>query len=105
MRSDRDQYVRINWDNIARRNWDQFDKCENCALQGLHYDVHSIMHYHRKAFAKDNSKPTIEVLIGGPLDWFSGQYMGQTDGFSALDLEGINTVSYTHLTLPTNREV
>ena len=87
MRSDRDQYVRINWDNIARRNWDQFDKCENCAIQGLQNDVHSIMHYHQLAFAIDNSIPTIEALDGT-----SGQYMGSRLTFSPLDLEGINMI-------------
>ena len=86
-RSDRDQYITINLDNIQSGMAPFFAKCENCDLQGLPYDVHSIMHYHQFAFAINRYIPTIRTLDGT-----SGQYMGQRDGFSALDIEGINMI-------------
>ena len=61
----------------------QFTKCEHCDLQGLPYDTGSVMHYHENAFSNGNG-PTIVSLDGSPL--------GQRDGFSASDLEGINKV-------------
>ena len=64
-----------------------FKKCENCDLQGLPYDIRSVMQYHQTAFAIDNSKPTIEALDGTP-----GHLIGQRSGFSPLDIEGINKI-------------
>jgi len=82
-RSDRDQYVTINFENIKSGMASQFTKCEHCDLQGLPYDTGSVMHYHENAFSNGNG-PTIVSLDGSPL--------GQRDGFSASDLEGINKV-------------
>ena len=87
MRSDREQYVKINFDNIAPGREGNFNLCEDCDLQGLPYDMGSVMHYHQYAFCVDCSIPTIEALDGT-----SGDLMGQRSGFSALDIEGINKV-------------
>ena len=46
MRGDRDNWVRINWNNILPGKENQFSKCDNCDNQGLTYDIRSIMHYH-----------------------------------------------------------
>ena len=87
MRSDRAQYVRINFDNVRPRKEGNFNLCENCDNQDQPYDMGSVMHYHDRAFAIDYSIPTIVALDGT-----SGDLMGQRDGFSPLDIEGINKV-------------
>ena len=84
-RSDRDQYVKINFDNITPGKEHNFNICEGCDLQGLSYDIGSIMHYGAYYFAVDYSIPTIEALDGV-------SQLGQRDGFSPLDIEGINKV-------------
>jgi len=84
MRSDRDSYVKIVWDNIEKGRKGQFEKCRSCDNQGLKYDVKSVMHYHAYSFAKNKKKPTIKLLDG------STRGIGQRNGFSALDIKGIN---------------
>ena len=85
-RSDRDQFIKINIDNVRKSAKHNFALCKDCDLQGLQYDIGSVMHYHSTAFTK-NGKPTIEALGAN-----SGQQLGQRDGFSALDIEGINKI-------------
>ena len=86
-RSDRDQYVKINFDNVEPGKEHNFRVCQGCDLQDLQYDIGSIMHYHQFSFTVDNSIPTIEALDGT-----SGDLMGQRSGFSPMDIEGINKV-------------
>lgn len=43
-RSDRDQHIIINWDNVYTQYCHQFRKCQNCALYSL-YNADSIMQY------------------------------------------------------------
>ena len=83
-RKDRDDYVTIHWENIASGKSHNFDKCEDCDLQGTEYDPSSVMHYGAKAFSKNN-KPTITLKQG------SGS-MGQRDKLSVLDYQGLNKV-------------
>ena len=85
MRSDRDQFVKINFDNVQEGKEGNFNMCEGCGLQDQPYDMGSVMHYHDRAFAIDYSIPTIVALDGT-----SGDLMGQRSGFSPLDIEGIN---------------
>ena len=73
-------------DNVKKGRENNFELCKDCDLQGLKYDIGSVMHYHSKAFTK-NGKPTIEALGAN-----SGKQLGQKNGFSALDIEGINKV-------------
>merc|ERR1712110_699368 len=84
-RSDRDNFVEIKWDNIKDGKEGNFRKCTSCDLQGLPYDIGSVMHYHARAFAKDPSKPTIVPLNGVGI-----RNIGQRNGFSDSDIEGIN---------------
>ena len=84
-RSDRDKWVEIKWNNIEKGKEHNFDKCDECDLQGLPYDTGSLMHYHAYSFAIDSSKPTITLKNGG-----SPKSIGQRNGFSELDLAGIN---------------
>ncbi|XP_055356249.1 uncharacterized protein LOC129601461 isoform X2 [Paramacrobiotus metropolitanus] len=58
-RADRDQYVIIIWDNIAKSDKDQFAKHEDGNTYELPYDYESVMHYKHNAFAKDIMIPTV----------------------------------------------
>ncbi|XP_055330508.1 zinc metalloproteinase nas-13-like [Paramacrobiotus metropolitanus] len=58
-RADRDEYVKIIWDNIAKSDRDQFAKHENGNTYGFSYDYESVMHYKHNAFAKDSAIPNI----------------------------------------------
>lgn len=85
MRKDRDEFVKINWENILAGKENQFTKCVGCDDQGLKYDIGSIMHYHAYAFSKNRRElKTIEPLKG------SYTSIGQRNGLSSLDIIGIN---------------
>ncbi|XP_015240277.1 PREDICTED: low choriolytic enzyme-like [Cyprinodon variegatus] len=57
VRSDRDKYVRIHFENIDEEEEHNFDKEETNNL-GTPYDFNSVMEYSNDAFSK-NGKPTI----------------------------------------------
>jgi len=59
-RSDRDQYVDINWDNISSYNYHNFYKQDTNNL-GTPYDYQSVMHYNKFAFTK-NGQDTITTI-------------------------------------------
>ena len=71
----------INWENIDPDYAYNFAKCENCDLQDSPYDYNSVMHYGAGAWS-NNGQPTITTL--------NGESIGQTKGFSDLDIKGIN---------------
>jgi astacin len=80
-RNDRDQYVRIVYENIrpsARHNFDQY---LNEGQDVGEYDYYSIMHYSTAAFSK-NEKATIELLKPGE----PRKHVGQREGLSAKDI-------------------
>lgn len=82
--SDRDEFVKIIWENILdghERNFYKYEDTEETNF-GVSYDYNSIMHYSRYAFSKDGSD-TIE-----PLQNATG--LGQRDGFSKKDLIKLN---------------
>ncbi|XP_069123652.1 hatching enzyme 1.2-like [Argopecten irradians] len=61
-RSDRDNYVTINWSNIQKGHEHNFDKYQEGVRiddLGMPYDYGSVMHYSAYAFAIDRSKMTI----------------------------------------------
>ncbi|ODM98970.1 Zinc metalloproteinase nas-6 [Orchesella cincta] len=58
-RHDRDRYININWNNIPRNYWREFQKHSNLVNFGTVYDYRSVMHYSYNAFARDRSRPTI----------------------------------------------
>lgn len=83
-RSDRDQYVKILWENIDRTYWNDFGKAspKDVTHYGVPYDYVSVMHYPHKAFSK-NGKETI-VAKKDPKTPL-GQRVGATNG----DLEKV----------------
>ena len=63
-RRDRDDYIRIKWDNIASYYREQFDvRAENETMtRGFPYDYYSIMHYGKDVFTR-NGQDTMKVNI------------------------------------------
>lgn len=53
VRPDRDQYLKIQFQNVEAGLEDQFDICQDCTTQALPYDYASIMHYGGQAFTKN----------------------------------------------------
>ena len=80
-RTDRDQYVTINWDNIDSEYHSQFEICNACDNQDTPYDYDSVMHYGPTAFSI-NGQNTIDTK--------NGEDIGQRNGFSDLDIIGLN---------------
>jgi len=86
-RADRDQYVRIDRENIRagmENNFLSYDLNKITHL-GADYDMCSVMHYGAKAFSK-NGKPTIVQRVKGECT------IGQRAAFSDTDIRKINTL-------------
>lgn len=81
-RSDRDQYVSINFSKIERGKAGNFG--ERTTMSVCDYDFGSIMHYPSTAFSV-SADPTI--VPKNPLP--RGVVMGQRDGLSDCDIKGI----------------
>jgi Astacin (Peptidase family M12A) len=81
--SDRDDYVRILWENIEPGMEHNFEKHPSTLISqfGVPYDFTSVMHYDAYTFSK-NELPTIESL--------TGQVIRPNEGWSWLDIERIN---------------
>jgi len=86
-RTDRDDYVTINWSNIQAGTANNFDKYSASQVdpQGVVYDYGSLMHYSAYSFAINPSIPTII-----PRD--SGAVIGQRDGLSARDAQKLRNM-------------
>ncbi|XP_037029201.1 zinc metalloproteinase nas-13-like [Bradysia coprophila] len=84
-RSDRDNYVIINWENIAEGQQHNFDKFEDTMVSPFNvpYDYSSVMHYSRTAFSK-NGLDTITVK--------SGAEIGHRSAMSNLDWTKVNNM-------------
>lgn len=80
-RSDRDQFIKINFDNIDPAARNNFNKHVLDGKDLGAYDFGSIMHYPAFAFAIDPSKPTIVTPGGQPI--------GQRNGLSKGDIAAI----------------
>uniref|UniRef100_A0A182PSQ9 Metalloendopeptidase n=1 Tax=Anopheles epiroticus TaxID=199890 RepID=A0A182PSQ9_9DIPT len=80
-REDRDDWVRIRYENIKTGTANNFEKAKKGTTNsfGVAYDYGSIMHYSSNAFST-NGKSTIEAKRAG------GDRMGQRSGFSSSDL-------------------
>ena len=62
-RSDRDKYVKINWENIKESDKFNFDKLNDAVFFDVPYDAKSMMHYQTIGHTSKNGKPTIESLV------------------------------------------
>ncbi|KAG8560274.1 hypothetical protein GDO81_014875 [Engystomops pustulosus] len=83
IRSDRDDYVTINFQYISPGFWGIFKKAVTNNL-GLEYDYESVMHYDRFAFTNTRGQPTIVPKPDPNIP------IGQRYGLSALDVSKIN---------------
>ncbi|WP_303315469.1 M12 family metallopeptidase [Flavivirga abyssicola] len=92
-RSDRDDHIIINYENITENAKDQFFKSTSAILVTKDFDIKSTMMYGSYTFSK-NGKPTITDLNGNVLPRRKAQ-------ISALDIEGTNSV-YPSDTNPPN---
>jgi len=85
-RYDRDNYVRINWENICCNADGNFEAENRRTIQhlGEPYDLKSIMHYGEYDFSTDyGTLKTIEAIDGtSPL--------GNEEGFTQIDLNKLN---------------
>ncbi len=83
-RPDRDRYVTVNWQNIKSGEENNFQKYSSSFVNTLNtpYDFGSIMHYGTHYWSK-NGRPTLVPKQ-------SGVSIGQSNGFSTLDLTRIN---------------
>ncbi|KAF4097577.1 hypothetical protein G5714_021585 [Onychostoma macrolepis] len=82
-RSDRDKYVKINWENMSPDMAYNFQK-QNTNNQNTPYDYGSIMHYGRTAFS---IQPGLETITPIP---DSTVAIGQRQGMSDTDILRIN---------------
>uniref|UniRef100_A0A8C2ISW9 Metalloendopeptidase n=1 Tax=Cyprinus carpio TaxID=7962 RepID=A0A8C2ISW9_CYPCA len=82
-RSDRDQYIQINWQNIPEASAYNFQKKDTNNLN-TPYDYSSIMHYGRTAFAIQYGKETITPIPNPSVQ------IGQRTEMSNIDIQRIN---------------
>ncbi|XP_065100709.1 hatching enzyme 1.2-like [Paramisgurnus dabryanus] len=82
-RSDRDKYVRINFENISPNMAYNFQK-KNTNNQNTPYDYGSVMHYGRTAFAIQSGKETITPIPNASVQ------IGQRQEMSNIDILRIN---------------
>ncbi len=103
LRSDRDDYVSIKWDNVDPERLCNFciqtheqgcDRCEPKHGKAIGpYDYDSIMHYFATQGARDESRPTIVPLAPLPSGSESvGRKIGRCDGLSEGDIATIAAV-------------
>lgn len=83
-RSDRDQYVTINWENIDPKMQSNFNLQKTNNLNTL-YDYSSVMHYGKTAFSV-NGQDTITPIPDPSVK------IGQRNELSAIDILRINTL-------------
>ena len=78
-RTDRDEYITINSNNIAASRKNEFDMCKrNCETYDTPYDCDSIMHYASNQMATDKDKATIcEIIIN--IDWLKTRVTTKMD--------------------------
>ena len=85
-RPDRDNYVRVLFENIQSGKEGNFRKTNSALQTTKQFDIKSIMMYHPYAFTKTRGVPTIvDIKTGEP-------YSGAQRTISPLDIEGTNKV-------------
>ncbi|KAL1251482.1 hypothetical protein QQF64_019278 [Cirrhinus molitorella] len=86
-RSDRDKYVKINWENISPDMAYNFQK-QNTNNQNTPYDYGSIMHYGKTAFSIQAGLETITPIPDETVE------IGQRQGMSNTDILRINKLRF-----------
>ena len=96
-RSDRDQYITVNTDNIRDGREDNFEKHRLgwTNTLGYGYDYASIMHYRNTAFAKSYSRPTIVAKDEG-IVFGVAEELSPLDILKANKLYGCGKSATTH---------
>ncbi|WKX89339.1 hypothetical protein Q1695_008745 [Nippostrongylus brasiliensis] len=82
MRSDRDNYIKVHYENISPDYWSQFEKVTpyEATTYNVPYDYKSLMHYGKRAFAKrgrismETLDPKFQNIIGKQTDASSSDY-------------------------------
>ncbi|KAI2650496.1 Hatching enzyme 1.2 [Labeo rohita] len=82
-RSDRDKYVKINWEYIPTDKASNF-QIQNTNNQNTTYDYSSIMHYGKTAFSNTVGKDTITPIPNAAVE------IGQRQDMSNIDILRIN---------------
>lgn len=84
-RSDRDMYVKINWENIRDGRKDQFMTFRWTTGYGEKYDYASILHYSSGAFSRDPDDPDALTIV--PVDGAAtpASDLGRRQNLSATD--------------------
>jgi Astacin (Peptidase family M12A) len=82
--SNRDEYVKIIWENISEGHEHNFNKYNDSVVTdfGTTYDYESLMHYSGKAFSKNGQDTMVATK--------PTQRLGQRNGFTDTDLEKLN---------------
>lgn len=96
-REDRDQWIRVNYQNIMGNREHNFDQHIVDGQDTFFYDYGSIMHYSARAFSKNN-QDTITVLS-------QGAEIGQRSGLSSGDVLATNFMypgKYFYIQSPLN---
>lgn len=83
-RADRNQYIRIVWENIEETSKYNFDQHLSDGEDIGEYDYSSIMHYGAFAFSKNGQKTIIPLV--------DGVEIGQRNGLSDKDIAAINVM-------------
>ncbi|XP_070580285.1 uncharacterized protein [Ptychodera flava] len=83
-RPDRSKFLYVNYDNIEGSNRANFKVYKEMITHGAYYDYNSVLQYHRFAFAKDHTVPTLTLKKK-----FHGE-LGQRNGMSMLDAYEVN---------------
>ncbi len=82
-RSDRDSFIRINWEKVRKNAIRNFDLHADDGHDIGAYDFGSIMHYAQNAFSVDGSATIVTV---------NGESIGQRNGLSRGDIETVKAI-------------
>jgi len=94
-RSDRDNFINVQWDNIVPGKEFNFDVLNAGAVLLGEYDYGSIMHYGEQFFSTNSNQSTISVLDGKSA-------IGQRLALSDRDIQSANELYSTDLALSVN---
>ncbi|CAD5219811.1 unnamed protein product [Bursaphelenchus xylophilus] len=89
VRSDRDDHITVNWDNVDPQNYQFFgvNDAKLFSSYGVTYDYGSIMHYANTIAGKQYGAITMTALRDNGRN---GPLMGQRNGLSQRDVEVLN---------------